>query len=1155
MTENITEESSAEETYLLKRAFESSSNAVVILNSEDLISYINPSCLEMWGYHSSADVLGKTAETFWHSPAELHKIKDICRRDGTWSGLHKIKKGDGTLMQVHLSANRVTGDDNNPIGLIANFYDVTQDGRALQESQKRYRQLIEKGDVAIYIHDINGRFLDANKVALEQSGYNRDDLLQMTFKDIIHSDPPSSATDRIQEILQNDHMVFDGTLRHKKGSVILVSITALFTEYEGEQTFIFIVRDITQERQTEDRLKRAHALLKGILNSTSDLVFAKDTDFKYLTCNTAFTEFAGKPEDQIIGQSDFTVFQDQKAALGFRDWDTRLYAGGRPRHFEQWVTYLDGREVLLDTLKSPYYSETGKLLGLIGIARDNTDKKNADRLLREQAWLLNTIFEYAPFAMIVVNDEQHIEKANQMGQQLFCKKTKGKLGLSSSAGNNSLHPSEGGVYDSNRNCEGCPVFKAIQETLQKKKKWFKQESVLKFYVNGAVSERNVLISTKFFTQKGEEKVLISVDDITEIKKAQEAAWKSEGRFQELFQMSRDAIVIIQEDRLIGGNNSAMEMFGYESKEDFQKQRITDISPEKQSNGQLSSVLLTDYLKRVFEEKIPPYEWRFCRRDSTEFYAEVMLSPLPDKDTPTVQGLIRDITERKQIETELQQSKETAEQANRAKSEFLAKMSHEIRTPMNAILGFSDLLIERVKNKQYLYYLELIRNSGKGLMELINDILDLSKIEAGRMNLIYETINLHLIFQDICGIFSQKISEKGLKIIVDISPDLPEYLMLDEVHLRQILLNLVGNAIKFTHSGYVKISALSHNCELDPERVDVTFSVEDTGIGIPEDQWQVVFGMFEQRVGQDSKYGGTGLGLTITRRLVEMMDGTISVNSKVDHGTTFTVCLKNILPGKASDIPIDAHAFSDDLIVFEKATILIADDVLYNRILLIECLKEYDFNIIEAENGKETVDLANSKRPDLILMDLKMPILDGQEATQIIKATSHTTHIPVIAVTADAMKTTEMKLARVFDGYIKKPVLKEDLLAELTRFLKYQKNLVDPKIKEKPDGNNKGTTPVIDKQMIQQLPELIEILETQFMGRCEEINKLLIMEDVKEFAIDMKKLTDQYKLPLLRGFRTQLLDNVKHYDVYELKKQIANFPQLIERLRLLARSNR
>ena len=399
-----------------------------------------------------------------------------------------------------------------------------------------------------------------------------------------------------------------------------------------------------------------------------------------------------------------------------------------------------------------------------------------------------------------------------------------------------------------------------------------------------------------------------------------------------------------------------------------------------------------------------------------------------------------------LKKDLEIKAEQAEVANMAKSEFLANMSHEIRTPMNAILGFAEILYNKIKESELKNFTSIIVSSGNALLTIINDILDLSKIEAGKLQLEPSYCDLERILKEIKQLFDQRATEKGLQLYVEAGENFPKGIYLDEVRIRQIIMNLTGNAIKFTEKGYIKISAgvIYHlaksesSSSLPKGMVDITLSVEDTGIGIPLEQIEKIFKPFEQMDGQSTrKFGGTGLGLSISTRLIKMMGGEINVLSEVGKGSKFVINLKGIKAQNEANLDLEKEKSAELNIEFNPAKILVVDDVFANRELVKVYLEEYGFEIIEAESGEETLERTSKEKYDLILLDRKMPGIGGEETAKNLKNEEKTKDIPVILFTASALKEEEERLKLLCESFLTKPVNKFKLVKELKKYLPYK----------------------------------------------------------------------------------------------------------------------
>jgi len=514
---------------------------------------------------------------------------------------------------------------------------------------------------------------------------------------------------------------------------------------------------------------------------------------------------------------------------------------------------------------------------------------------------------------------------------------------------------------------------------------------------------------------------------------------------------------------------------------------------------------------------------------------LMLSVLPIQynNKHALLAIAVDLNERLEIEEQLRKAKDDAEIAARSKAEFLANMSHEIRTPMNAIVGFTELLDQKIQDKKLRSYIKTIQSSGRNLLLIINDVLDLSKVESGGIRINKSPAKPKDLFDELFDIFKLSISEKGLRMYFDISSEIPEVLLLDIARLRQVLINLLGNAIKFTDNGYVKLSVSVEDMDVSSSRLNLKIDVSDTGVGIPEEDIDSIFDKFHQadETG-DTERGGTGLGLTICERLVTLMGGAMSVTSKVGEGSTLSIHLKDIDVVSVDEVETESSLgeLSDAFVRFESSRILVVDDVDINRTLVKDSLESLGLIFFEACNGQEAVNICREQDVDLVLMDLRMPVMNGYDAAEVIK---NEQKVIVVALTASVMKAELDRLNETsnFDGYLRKPVTKTMLVNKLMEFLPHQHQAFE-------SGDDfiefKGKEPFST-----ELKEEICTLANRYENILENNN----LAEMAKYAAQVIDTADKHSNRSLQSVATELKNSVDNFDISAINDSLRVLSQL------------
>lgn len=420
-----------------------------------------------------------------------------------------------------------------------------------------------------------------------------------------------------------------------------------------------------------------------------------------------------------------------------------------------------------------------------------------------------------------------------------------------------------------------------------------------------------------------------------------------------------------------------------------------------------------------------------------------ISPVQIGDSYTFSAFVRDITERKENDAALRHARDAAETANRAKSAFLANMSHELRTPLNAILGFSQLMMrDTALTAEQVENLEVIGRSGEHLLSLINDVLEMSKIEAGQSNLNVVTFDVHRMIRTMEEMFDLRAGDKGLQLLFEFTSDVPQYIESDEGKLRQILINLISNAVKFTDEGGVslRVATAPYFGEEDKENIEqffwLKFEIDDTGAGISDAEIDTLFDAFVQTESGTKSQEGTGLGLPISRQFVQMMSGDIEVSSQEGKGSIFKFQVKAKMPSEElASVETKKRRVIGVVEGRSDLRILIVEDKTENSKLLSKLLNQVGFETRIAVNGKEGVEAWEEWEPHLVWMDVRMPVMDGYEATKRIKSTTKGQATVVVALTASAFEEQQsFILSAGCDDFVRKPFREAEIFDTMHKHL-------------------------------------------------------------------------------------------------------------------------
>jgi PAS domain S-box-containing protein len=1090
------------------------------------------------------------------APLDMWAVPRALRGETVSNAEYTLRRKDtGETWVGSYSFSPVRDKDNLIVGSVVvgrDITELTQADKKIKDSEEKFRGLFEKSPLGIayneMIYDTSGKPIDYRFIEVNEA-----------YKKIIGIDPKGKKVTEAFPGIEKQSFDWIGTF----GKVVQTGEQIYFEQFfestnrwydcaafkSQKNQYAVVFQDVTERKQAEVLVRESEEKFKNLVWGMHIGVLLQGAGTEILLSNPKALELLGLTEDQLLGKTSLDP-----------DWNV-IHEDGSPfpGSTHPVSQAIASRKSVHDVV--------------MGVYRPN---------FKDRVWLLvNAIVQLngdgsvkqVVCSFINITDRKQAEMAMIKSEEKF------QSILDNSADAIFLTDQQGRYTYSN---------KAVTKMLGFTSKEMKRKTILDISPADRINEylkqfEKLLIDGKLFTEFDlvkKDGSTISVDlnavllsggivygscrDITERKRAQDELLKHREHLEELIKERTDELNQVATrlklavhaggvgvwdydvvNNIIHWDDKMYELYGLNKSnfggayEAWQK----GLHPDDRAQGDLEIQMA------ITGEKEFDTEFRVVWPDGSVRFMKAQAIVQRDDDSNALRmvGTNWDITAIRQTEAEIINARNEAENANKAKSEFLANMSHEIRTPMNAVLGYTELLGNTLVDQTQKDYVKSIKSSGRSLLTLINDILDLSKIEAGKLDLEYDFIDTYSFFSEFEKIFSLKVSEKNLKFILDILSGTPHGIYIDEARLRQIVFNLIGNAIKFTSTGHIILKVYTENPKLvnyskekSEELIDLIIEVEDSGIGISKELREAIFEPFVQE--RDYKhYGGTGLGLAITRRLTMLMNGTINLKSELGKGTTFTVRIPEItyksdFSGTNIDIQIDPAE-----IIFEEAVILIVDDVEHNRSYLVDALKNTCIKIVEAEDGVAAYKVAKKIVPNLIITDIRMPKMDGFQLLQKIKSDKKLKHIPVIAYSASVLKAQKERIHNSeFVGLLIKPVKVAELYLELMNILPYRSNKVSEPEKPLSEVDLIGE--------INDLPALIHILDTSLYATWKTFAVTQPIGGIRDFGRNLVQLGADHNSSIIKDYGRELIIAADSYNIDAMLKLIRKYSGIIESLK-------
>jgi len=992
--------------------FESTGTATMIVEEDTSISMVNNECYLLTGYNSEELIGTKwTNYVAQESLAEMMKYHNLRRVEpGKAPKKYEVKllHKTGEVRYAILDIGMIQDTKQSIVSIL----DITERKRAEEEllkSNSYLSNLIEYTPGAIAVLDENSIVQRINKRFTNYFGYNSQEAVGKCINELIVPKEYYDEANKFCKEYELDRLAGQSTdtiRMDKYGNLKEVSIIGSLIKIDNKFVGIYaIYQDITERKQGEEALKKSEQRFKQVSENASEWIWEVDKNGLYTYANPIVKEILGYEPEEIINKKYFYDFFIPEVREQIKQAVFDVFT--RKESFIDLLNsnlHKDGREIILSTSGVPIIDDQGNLLGYRGVDIDITERKQAEESLQKSEEKYRTLVENMGEGIVITDEDENFIFVNPAAEKLF------------GVGKGELEGECISIFFSKEKFD--EVKKRTNERRRGKSGSFEEEIILK-----DKSRKDIFVTASpWYDDKKFKGTFAIFSDITERKRAEELLKKSEIKYRSLIETMPEGFYrSTTEGYFIDVNPAIVKMLGYDNKEELMKIYIPDelyFTRDERINGANYNI---DFIEDT-------EVYRLKKKDGLEIWVEDHSRYIKDSSGNVLfhEGIMHDVTESLRARNAILEAKEKAEETNRLKSSFLANMSHEIRTPLNGILGFAEILKNELKDSSLFKYVDIIERSGHRLLETLDLILSFSKLEAEKEDVRYSNVLLENVIDETLKSFEGMAKNKNLflKQVIK-NENLITYI--DERFFGQIMNNLINNAIKYTKTGGITVSLSKVNST-------IVLKVIDTGIGIAKDKHKIIFEEFRQESeGHGRSFQGTGLGLAITKRFVELLKGTIEVESEVGAGSTFTVKLPFEIRPETSNIKIKKEETEKEVLIStppdkDKLSILLVEDDEASRDYTTALLKKY-FNIESAFEGLEAIEKAKEKDYDIILMDINLGKgIDGTEVARKIRKSPGYEKTPIVALTAFVLPgDREEFIAGGCTHYLGKPFTRNQIL--------------------------------------------------------------------------------------------------------------------------------